>query len=209
MQPFPKISEKISKRALRPTERGDNMDDKQIVALYFDRNEQAIAETETKYGKYCYAIAIGVLSMHEDAEESVNDTWIDAWNSMPPHRPSILSTFLGKITRRIAIDKWRHRTAEKRGGGEIPLVLDELEDCIAHDSDVEKTLEKKRLEEVINRFVHKLPEKDQKVFLCRYFYMDSIESICRQFGFSESKVKSILHRTREKLRRVLREEELA
>ena len=185
------------------------MDDKQIVALYFDRNEQAIAETETKYGKYCYAIAIGVLSMHEDAEESVNDTWIDAWNSMPPHRPSILSTFLGKITRRIAIDKWRHRTAEKRGGGEIPLVLDELEECIAHDSDVEKTLEKQRLEEVINRFVHKLPEKDQKVFLCRYFYMDSIESICRQFGFSESKVKSILHRTREKLRRVLREEELA
>ena len=185
------------------------MDDKQIVALYFDRNEQAIAETEIKYGKYCYAIAIGVLSMHEDAEESVNDTWIDAWNSMPPHRPSILSTFLGKITRRIAIDKWRHRTAEKRGGGEIPLVLDELEDCIAHDSDVEKTLEKQRLEEVINRFVHKLPEKDQKVFLCRYFYMDSIESICRQFGFSESKVKSILHRTREKLRRVLREEELA
>ena len=185
------------------------MDDKQIVALYFDRNEQAIAETETKYGKYCYAIAMGVLSMHEDAEESVNDTWIDAWNSMPPHRPSILSTFLGKITRRIAIDKWRHRTAEKRGGGEIPLVLDELEDCIAHDSDVEKTLEKQRLEEVINRFVHKLPEKDQKVFLCRYFYIDSIESICRQFGFSESKVKSILHRTREKLRRVLREEELA
>ena len=209
MQPFPKISEKISKRALKPIEGGDNMDDKQIVALYFDRNEQAIAETETKYGKYCYAIAIGVLSMHEDAEESVNDTWIDAWNSMPPHRPSILSTFLGKITRRIAIDKWRHRTAEKRGGGEIPLVLDELEDCIAHDSDVEKTLEKQRLEEVINRFVHKLPEKDQKVFLCRYFYMDSIESICRQFGFSESKVKSILHRTREKLRRVLREEELA
>ena len=185
------------------------MDDKQIVALYFDRNEQAIAETETKYGKYCYAIAIGVLSMHEDAEESVNDTWIDAWISMPPHKPSILSTFLGKITRRIAIDKWRHRTAEKRGGGEIPLVLDELEDCIAHDSDVEKTLEKKRLEEVFNRFVHKLPEKDQKVFLCRYFYMDSIESICRQFGFSESKVKSILHRTREKLRRVLLEEELA
>ena len=185
------------------------MEDTKIVELFWQRDQSAITQSDKKYGKYCYAIAIGVLSMHEDAEESVNDTWIDAWNSMPPHRPSILSTFLGKITRRIAIDKWRHRTAEKRGGGEIPLVLDELEDCIAHDSDVEKTLEKKRLEEVINRFVHKLPEKDQKVFLCRYFYMDSIESICRQFGFSESKVKSILHRTREKLRRVLREEELA
>ena len=185
------------------------MDDKQIVALYFDRNEQAITETQTKYGKYCYAIAIGVLSIHEDAEESVNDTWIDAWNSMPPHKPSILSTFLGKITRRIAIDKWRYRTADKRGGGEVPMVLDELEGCIAHDSDVEKVVERKHLEEVINRFVHKLPEKDQKIFLCRYFYMDSIETICTQFGFSESKVKSILHRTREKLRRVLIEEELA
>ena len=89
------------------------------------------------------------------------------------------------------------------------MVLDELEGCIAHDSDVEKVVERKHLEEVINRFVDKLPEKDQKVFLCRYFYMDSIETICAQFGFSESKVKSILHRTREKLRRVLIEEELA
>ena len=184
------------------------MDDKQIVALYFDRNEQAIAETETKYGKYCYAIAIGVLSMHEDAEESVNDTWIDAWNSMPPHKPSILSTFLGKITRRIAIDKWRHRTAEKRGGGEIPLVLDELEDCIAHDSDVEKTLEKKRLEEVINRFVHKLPEKDQKVFLCRYFYMDSISEIAGMYGIGQSDVKVTLLRMRRSLQKVLEKEGL-
>ena len=184
------------------------MDDKQIVALYFERNEQAVAETENKYGKYCYAIAVGVLAVHEDSEECVNDTWINAWNSIPPHRPSVLSTFLGKITRRIAIDKWRHRTAEKRGGGEIPMVLDELENCIAHESDADKNFEKKRLCEVINRFVHKLGEKEQKVFLCRYFYMDSIESICRQFGFSQSKVKSILHRTREKLHKVLTEEEL-
>ena len=183
------------------------MDDKQIVALYFDRNEQAIMETEIKYGRYCYAIANGVLSVHEDAEESINDTWIAAWNSMPPHKPSILSAFLGKITRRIAIDKWCHRTADKRGGGEIPMVLDELKGCIAHESDVENAFENKRLEEVINQFVHKLPNKDQKVFLCRYFYMDSIESICAQFGFSESKVKSMLHRTREKLRCVLIEEE--
>lgn len=185
------------------------MDDKQIVALYFERNEQAIAETQAKYGRYCYAIALGVLAVREDAQECINDTWISAWNSIPPHRPSILSTFLGKITRRIAIDKWRHRTAEKRGGGEAVLVLDELEDCVALNLDVEKAIEKKHLEEVINRFVHRLPEKDQKVFLCRYFYMDSIESICRQFGFSESKVKSILHRTREKLRKALTEEGFA
>lgn len=183
-----------------------DLDDKRIVALYFERSEQAIAETQKKYGKYCYAIAYSILGNNEDSEESVNDTYVDAWNSMPPHRPSILSTFLGKITRRISIDKWRHRTAEKRGGGEIPLVLNELEDCIAHEADVEKSFENKRLSEVMNRFIKGLPDKEQKVFLCRYWYMDSIDSICRQFGYSESKVKSMLFRTREKLKNVLSEE---
>ncbi len=182
------------------------MDDKRIVALYFDRSEQAIAETQKKYGKYCYTIAYSILGNHEDSEETVNDTYVDAWNTIPPHRPTILSTFLGKITRRISIDKWRHRTAEKRGGGEIPLVLHELEDCIAHDTDVEQALDHHRLSEVISGFIRTLPEKEQKVFLCRYWYMDSVESICSQFGFSESKVKSMLYRTREKLRKVLSKE---
>ncbi len=179
------------------------MDDNIIVDLYFQRSERAITETATKYGNYCYSIAYNILSNNEDAEESVNDTYNDAWNSIPPHRPSILATFLGKITRRISIDRWRKRNAEKRGGGEIPLVLDELQDCIANVTSVEEEYEKKHLSDVINIFVKSLPETEQKVFLCRYWYVDSIGSISKQFSFSESKVKSMLFRTREKLRLVL------
>lgn len=179
------------------------MDDKSIVDLYWQRNEQAISETSLKYGNYCYSIAYNILNNNEDAEESVNDTYNNAWHNIPPHRPFVLSTFLGKITRRISIDKFRHRTAEKRGGGEMTLVLDELQECTASDENIEQDLERKRLSEVINAFVLSLPETEQKIFLCRYWYMDSVDSICRQFGFSESKVKSMLYRTREKLRTIL------
>ncbi len=179
------------------------MDDKSIVDLYWQRNEQAISETSSKYGNYCYSIAYNILNNNEDAEESVNDTYNDAWHNIPPHRPSILSTFLGKITRRISIDKFRNRTAEKRGGGEMPLVLDELKDCIASDDDIEQGSERKRLSEVVNAFVLSLPETEQKIFLCRYWYMDSVDSICKQLGFSESKVKSMLYRMRGKLRTIL------
>ncbi len=179
------------------------MDDKGIVDLYWQRDEQAISETASKYGNYCYSIAYNILHNNEDAEESVNDTYNDAWHSIPPHRPSILSTFLGKITRRISIDKFRHKTAEKRGGGELPLILDELQDCIASDESIEQDLERKRLSEVVNAFVLSLPQTEQKIFLCRYWYMDSVNSICKQFGFSESKVKSMLYRMRERLRAIL------
>lgn len=182
------------------------MDDREIVELYWARSEQAISETQSKYGSYCYSIAYNILNSNEDAEESVNDTYHDVWNSIPPHRPSILSTFLGKITRRISIDRWRRRTAEKRGGGEMPLALEELQECVAADRDTEKEFEKKRLSAVVNSFVKKLPETEQRVFLCRYWYMDSISAISQQFGFSESKVKSMLFRTRNQLRTVLERE---
>lgn len=182
------------------------MDDREIVELYWARSEQAISETRSKYGSYCYSIAYNILNSNEDAEESVNDTYHDAWNSIPPHRPSILSTFLGKITRRISIDRWRRRTAEKRGGGEMPLALEELQECVVADRDTEKEFEKKHLSDVVNSFVKKLPETEQKVFLCRYWYMDSISTISQQFGFSESKVKSMLFRTRNQLRTVLEKE---
>ncbi len=179
------------------------MDDRSIVELYWQRNEQAISETATKYGKYCYSIAYSILNNNEDAEESVNDTYNDAWHNIPPHRPSVLSTFLGKITRRISIDKFRYRTAKVRGGGEMTLVLDELLDCVASDEDIIEEMENEQLSEVVNVFVLSLPKTEKKVFLCRYWYMDSIDSICKQFGFSKSKVKVMLHRTREKLRTVL------
>lgn len=176
------------------------MDDTQIVDLYWARKEAAIEETETKYGSYCYSIARNILQNPDDAKESVNDTWLDAWNSMPPHRPSVLSAFLGKLTRRISIDKWRRLNAKKRGDGQLPLVLAELEDCVSDGKSIEEETERKLLSEVIASFVKSLPETEQKVFLCRYWYMDSVSSIAARFRFSESKVKSMLYRTREKLR---------
>ena len=184
------------------------MDDTQIVELYWAREESAIEETEAKYGSYCYSIAQNILHNPDDAKESVNDTWLDAWNSMPPHRPSVLSTFLGKLTRRISIDKWRRTTAKKRGNGQLPLVLDELEDCVSDGKSIEEETERKLLNEVIAAFVKSLPETEQKVFLCRYWYMDSVSAIATRFRFSESKVKSMLSRTREKLRVRLEKEGL-
>ena len=184
------------------------MDDTQIVELYWARKESAIEETEAKYGSYCYSIAQNILHNEDDAKESVNDTWLDAWNSMPPHCPSVLSTFLGKLTRRISIDKWRRQNAKKRGDGQLPLVLSELEDCISDGKSIEEETERKLLAEVIATFVKSLPETEQKVFLCRYWYMDSVSSIAARFRFSESKVKSMLYRSREKLRVRLEKEGL-
>lgn len=184
------------------------LEDAQIITLYFDRNEKALKETADKYGKYCYKIAYNVLNDEDDSKESVNDTYLNAWNSMPPHRPSVLSAFLGKITRRIAISRLRKKNAEKRGGGQFVSALEELSECIPNESNVENDVEKELIIESVNLFVRNLPQKEQKVFLWRYWYMDSISSIAKQFGFSESKVKSMLMRTRTKLKNKLIEEEL-
>ena len=184
------------------------MEDQRIVELYWQRSEQALRETQSKYADYCYAIAYNILGNREDSEESVNDTYLDAWNSMPPHRPIFLSTFLGKITRRISIDKLRRRNAEKRGGGTLTLALEELEECLSTRDDLQKELEIQILSDAINRFLEALSDTERRVFLCRYWYVDSIESIAEQFGFSQSKVKSMLLRTREKLKKQLQKEEL-
>lgn len=182
------------------------MEDKEIVALYWARSESAINETSLKYGKYCYAIAYNILSNAEDADESVNDTYMAAWNSMPPHCPSILSTFLGKIARRISIDNWRKQKAEKRGGGEVLLVLDELADCIPSNCSVEHELQLVEVEKAVVAFLSTLPEIERWVFINRYWYVKSILIICRQFGFSQSKVKSMLRRTRQRLKLYLMKE---
>lgn len=121
------------------------MDDKSIIDLYFDRNEDAITQTDKKYGRYCYSIAYNILSNKEDAEESVNDTYITVWGVIPPRRPSVLATFLGKITRNIAIDRRRGRGASKRGGGEVSLALEELKDCVAGMQNVELEYERKQI----------------------------------------------------------------
>ena len=182
------------------------MNDTEIVELYWNRKERAVEETAKKYGSYCYAIAYNILSNHEDSEESVNDTYIEAWNAMPPHRPLILSSFLGKITRRLAIDKWRSEHAQKRGGGELTDVLDELAECVAYEDSAERHLEKQMLSQAINDFLRTLSETERKIFVCRYFYMESVEAVCKRFGYSVSKVKSTLFRVREKLRIYLQKE---
>lgn len=184
------------------------MEDQCIVELFWARSENAISETSAKYGRYCHAIAYHILSNEEDADESVNDTYLDAWNSMPPHRPDILSTFLGKITRRIAIDKWRSRDAKKRGGGETSLVLDELAECVASGHDVEREIEERELMRALDEFLGKTSEVERDVFLCRYFFLLSVSEICKKFAFSQSKVKSMLARTRKKLRADLEKEGL-
>lgn len=184
------------------------MEDDSIVNLYWARSENAISETSKKYGNYCYSIAYNILGNVEDADESVNDTYLNAWNNIPPHRPSILSTFLGKITRRISIDKWRGRTAEKRGGGEIVLVLDELSDCIPSNQSVEHEVEVAELSQLIDNFVMSLPPMERRVFICRYWYLDPIADIAQRFGFSQSKVKMMLHRQRKNLLNRLEREAL-
>ena len=182
------------------------MDDEMIVQLYWDRSENAITETDRKYGAYCNSIAYGILRDKEDAEESVSDTYLDAWNSMPPHRPSILATFLGKITRRISIDRWRTKNRLKRGGGEVVLALEELEQCIVGGHSPEQEIEDKNLAHTINDFLDELPLQERRVFLARYWYLDSIREIAEDFHFSQSKVMSMLFRIRNKLRNRLEKE---
>ena len=182
------------------------MEDTQIVSLYWERNEQALAETAAKYGRYCFCIAYNILSSREDADESVNDTYMSAWERIPPHQPSVLSAFLGKITRRISLNKWRNRNRNKRGGGEVPLALEELSECIPSQEDVARKVEQKELTQAIVQFLNELPETEREVFVCRYWYLADIRQISKAFGFSESKVKSMLHRTRIRLKSHLTEE---
>ena len=163
------------------------MEDDSIVNLYWARSENAISETSKKYGNYCYSIAYGILGNMEDADESVNDTYLDAWNSIPPHRPSILSTFLGKITRRISIDKWRGRTAKKRGGGEIVLVLDELSDCIPSNQNVEHEVEAAELVQLIDSFVMSLSPMERRVFICRIGILTRLARLLKDLGFHKAK----------------------
>lgn len=180
--------------------------DRDIVALYWKRSEEAIAQTQRKYGNFCLSIARNILPFLEDAQECVNDTYLAAWDAMPPHKPKILSTFLGKLTRRISIDRWRRLSAQKRGGDTVTLALDELGECIASDSDPHKQVEAKELGQIITRFLQKQDDLDRVVFVRRYYGLQKIEAIAKEFGISESNAKTMLFRTRQKLREYLAKE---
>ena len=184
------------------------MDDAQIVDLYWQRSDEAIRQTQLKYGRYCHTIAYNILASDRDAEECVNDTYLAAWNSMPDKRPSALAGYLGKITRNFALTRLTERTRQKRGGGETALVLEELSECLAAPDAVERQIEARELTQCLDRFLYTLPKTQRQVFLSRYWYMASIEEIAKSFGFSRSKVTSMLHRTRKKLQAALKKEDL-
>ena len=181
------------------------MTDDRIIELYFSRDEGAIAETSLKYGGYCFSIADGILADRGDSEECVNSTWLAAWNSMPPKRPNVLKLFLARITRSLAFNRFNERTAKKRGGGEIGLILDELSECVG-EGDAACEAELNELKEAVARFVSKLPERERNTLVRRCFYSEPIDSIAKRYGISGSAVMSALSRARKKLKNYLMKE---
>ncbi len=180
------------------------MEDEQIVALYWARDEAALTESDRKYGAYCQSIAWNVLRSREDADECVNDTWLRAWNAMPPEKPDILSAFLGRITRNLSLDRYRRLHAAKRGGG-LEVIDLELDDCSAGPG-LDSHLDAIATAEAISAFLRASDQTTRVIFLRRYWYADSIQEIARRYHISESKVKSLLYRSRKRLRRYLEEE---
>lgn len=182
------------------------MNDQQIIDLYWRRSEDAIRETEAKYGPYCRTVAENILADRLDAEECVSDAWLRAWNAIPPHRPNSLRLFLGKLTRSAACDVLRLRNAQKRGGGARPLALEELGECVPAVPGADRAVEERELTELLNRFLRALPERDCNVFLRRYWYAEPLEDIARRYGMRTNTVKTRLFRLRGRLRSYLERE---
>ncbi len=182
------------------------MNDREIIDLYWARAEQAITETARRYGRYCHAIAYNILHSREDSEECVNDTWLRAWEAMPPHRPERLDTFLGKITRNLALNRWEKAAAAKRGSRQVAVAIEELHDCLPAADNIEHALDSMALTEALNRFLAAMPAETRRIFIQRYWYMRSIKSIAAELGAGESKVKMALLRARAELKQYLEKE---
>ena len=182
------------------------MEDQKIVELYWNRDEAAIQETDRKYGRYLLKVAYNILADTQDSEEGVNDTYLHAWNSMPPQKPGVLSSYLAKITRRVSIDIFRRKNREKRKASEYALSLSELEECISAGGGLEEAIEVQELGSAINAFLRGQSEEIRNVFIGRYYFLDPVKAVAQYCGISEGAAKSMLHRTRNKLRDYLREE---
>lgn len=182
------------------------MNDEQIITLFQNRNEEALVETEKKYGTACRKSAGKILSSQQDVEECVNDALMQAWNAIPPQHPPNLAAFLITLTRNIALNHWKHEHRIKRGGGQITLVLDELSDCIHTSEDIEETTDKRALVQSMEAFLDALNYDARTVFVQRYIAMLSIHEIAEKYQLSESKVKVTLMRVRKKLRKHLKQE---
>lgn len=184
------------------------MEDGRIVDLYWQRSERAVAETDRKYGPYCRTVAYNILENSEDSDECVNDTYLRAWNSMPDARPASLSAYLARITRNLAISALRRKNTLRRGGGRTALALEELAEAVSSGESLETRIELRELSERLEAFLGTVGTQERRIFMARYFYMAQVKDIAAKYGFSESKVKSMLSRTRKKLKRYLEEEEL-
>ena len=188
--------------------KGHTMKDEEIIALYFGRDARAAAETKASCGAYCFTVANNILHSAEDAEECVNDALLAAWDSIPPARPENLRLYLAKLTRNIAVNRYNTLHAEKRGGGETALVLDELSECIPSENSVIGEIDAKQLSRAVNAFLHTLSRRDAGVFIRRCFYSEPIAQIAKRFHISENNASVILSRTRQKLRSYLEKEGL-
>lgn len=182
------------------------MEDMEILDLFGARDERAISETGSKYGRYCSSIAMRILKNSYDAEECVNDTWLAAWNSIPPARPASLRVYLGKLTRNISINKFRNSSAIKRGGGQVEVSVEELSECIPSGHDIDENLLKEELTEQLNLFLDGLSSEDRKIFVRRYWYCDSMDSISSLYGLKEGTVRMRLKRMRDRLKKRLEAE---
>lgn len=182
------------------------MEDSEIIALYWRRDEAAVGETRRKYGRYLAKIARNILSNREDGEEIVNDACLKAWNSIPPNRPDSLAAYLGKIARRLSIDALRTRTREKRAAAQYALSLSELEECLPGGAEPEQQLELSLLAQAVNAYLRTLAPQARNLFIGRYFYMDSLKEAAAYCGMSESKAKSMLYRVRQGLKTYLKQE---
>ena len=176
------------------------LSDKEIIELFFQRNERAIREMSDKYSAYCTAIAENILDSYEDCQECVNDTWHNAWNAIPPKRPERLKSFLGRITRNLSYNKLKSLIASKRGGGKITLCLEELEECVPTKRSIEQIITDKELEAALNHFLKTLSETDCDIFVSRYWYSNPLAKISKMFSMKDNTVKQSLYRSRQKLK---------
>ncbi len=179
------------------------MDDKKIIELFFARDEKALSESQRKYGRYCSAVSKNILGNDADAEEVLNDTLLSAWNTIPPEEPKSLKSYLGTLARNLSLDRYRKMKAEKRGGCEVSLCLEEAEEFLADTKSISEEYENREFVKFLNEFLHSLPERECDIFVRRYFYCDSTAIIARRFALNEPNVLVILSRTRKKLKKAL------
>ena len=183
------------------------MDDQVIVRMFRDRDENAVAEARRQYETYLTYIADNILHDRRDAEECLNDALLAAWNSIPPQRPEDLRTYLGKLTRRIAINRWRMNTRQKRVRSDLTKSLDEIGEVIS-GWDLDTELEAVELSREISRFLNSIDETKRRIFIQRYWYCDSVKTICERYGYGKSRVLVMLKRTRDDLAKHLKKEGL-